>query len=95
MARPSRAARVDISASIRAPEDVRRGRHRQRQRDRDGTILQYTTWRISLHGCTPDPDATPLYAPDPDSDASVRGEAHHGTGNATKVTGPHDSSASR
>jgi hypothetical protein len=42
---------------------------------------------------TPTPRA--LYAPDPDSDASVRGEAHHGTGNATKVTGPHDSSASR
>jgi hypothetical protein len=91
MARSSRAARVEISASIRAPEGIRRGRHRQRQRhhagkNRDGAILCSTRRGESRRTAAPlTLTLTPLYAPDPDSDASVRGAAHPGTGNATKL----------
>jgi hypothetical protein len=89
MARSSRAARVEISASIHAPEGIRRGRHRQRQRhragkNRDGAILCSTRRGESRRTAAPlTLTLTPLYAPDPD--ASVRGAAHPGTGNATKL----------
>jgi hypothetical protein len=82
---------VEISASIRAPEGIRRGRHRQRQRhragkNRDGAILCSTRRGESHRTAAPlTLTLTPLYAPDPDSDASVRGAAHPGTGNATKL----------